>query len=209
MKNEKESHLFFSWSVVAFMTIVGMTMTCNRYDAMNIHAWRKTEMEQKSDREICILCVCVVINKRSFEPFCVWIKVFTTKVCTTYPQPFITLFFQCTGYYVLKPEIIIRWVSFYKQLYVSQIRTDQQLYFYLMWERERGGGGGRQTDRQTDSDRDRDRQRETYRDRQRDELVVCNYDYNTMMMWRLNILRCRADILGTNDYKRRRRIKPR
>ena len=36
--------LFSAWK------IVGMTMTCNRCDVMNI-MWRKTEMEQKSDRE--------------------------------------------------------------------------------------------------------------------------------------------------------------
>ena len=29
--------------------------------------------------KICILCVRVKINKRSFEPFCVWIKSFKKK----------------------------------------------------------------------------------------------------------------------------------
>ena len=30
---------------------------------------------------ICILCVCVIINMRSFEPFCVWILTKDEFVC--------------------------------------------------------------------------------------------------------------------------------
>ena len=54
MKSEREKKYILFWLSFCRLfnawKIVGMTMTCNRCDVMNI-MWRKTEMEQKSDRK--------------------------------------------------------------------------------------------------------------------------------------------------------------
>ena len=53
MKNERKRRILFWFSFYSLFSAwksVGMTMTCNWCDVMNI-MWRKTEMEQKSDRE--------------------------------------------------------------------------------------------------------------------------------------------------------------
>ena len=53
MQNEKEKKTLLGFSFCRLFSawkIVGMTMTYTRFDVMNI-IWRKTEMEQKSDRE--------------------------------------------------------------------------------------------------------------------------------------------------------------
>ena len=87
--------------------------------------------------KICILCVRVKINKRSFEPFCVWIS--QVPLC------------------VLVLDFVLPLLHNYGT-FKSQRETDRQ--------RETGRQTDRQTDRQTERERDRQTDRQTDRQRE-------------------------------------------
>ena len=50
------------------------TESQNLKQVTNTKRFKRTLVYYDTDIQNCILCICVIINKRSFEPFCVGIK---------------------------------------------------------------------------------------------------------------------------------------
>ena len=102
MKNERKRLVLFWLSFCSLFSawkIVGMTMTCNWCDVMNIR-WHKTEMEQKSDRERwgdggqkerereCVLSFGIWIHeKKEKEKNLFWIRPWERKKASNSKHP--------------------------------------------------------------------------------------------------------------------------
>ena len=95
MKNERKRLTLFRlsfWNLFGAWKIVGMTMTeqaaktqpnqdksfsfiFHLFNCLSVVQVLFCGLIKGISLKICILCVCVQINKHLFEPFCVWIFV--------------------------------------------------------------------------------------------------------------------------------------